>query len=515
MNLRIGCAIVGFLSLVLSMSAQTTGGSSTAAPTVPLLMNFSGVLADLNGKPLTGVVGVTFSLYKEQQDASPIWQETQNVQAGKTGHYTIALGSGSSRGLPADFFATGEARWLGVRPQEQEEQPRVMLLSVPYALKALDAENLGGRPASDFLAATGAAQTPAGGVTGSGTKNFIPRWTSASQIGNSNIFENSSNQVGIATSTPAATLDVKGTADIRDTLTLFPNGSAAALKLSGSAFAISKAGAVTFTAGQTFPGTGTITGLKAGSGLMGGGNSGNVTLALTNTCSNGQILQWNGTKWVCSNAGAGDITGVTAQAPITGGGTSGNVKIGLTNSCSNGQVLQWNGGVWACSSVGGGTITGVTAGTDLTGGGNSGNVTLNLDMTKVPQLAANNTFTGPEQLFNNTVIVGPITTLTEGELAAGSPSANNPAFGAAGFTTAAGSGGNGGNGIVSFGGSGDFQTNNGNTGGAGISAEGGGGSTGAAGISAFGGGASEGGCCADGPGGFFRRRVEQLSGRWN
>ena len=252
MNLRIGCVIVGFLSLVLSMSAQTTGGSSTASPTVPLLMNFSGVLADLNGKPLTGVVGVTFSLYKEQQDASPIWQETQNVQAGKTGHYTIALGSGSSQGLPADFFATGEARWLGVRPQEQEEQPRVMLLSVPYALKALDAENLGGRPASDFLAATGAAQTPAGGVTGSGTKNFIPRWTSASQIGNSNIFENSSNQVGIATSTPAATLDVKGTADIRDTLTLFPNGSAAALKLSGSAFAISKAGAVTFTAGQTF-----------------------------------------------------------------------------------------------------------------------------------------------------------------------------------------------------------------------------------------------------------------------
>jgi hypothetical protein len=154
----------------------------------------------------------------------------------------------------------------------------------------------------------------------------------------------------------------------------------------------------------------------------------------------------------------------------------------------------------------------VIAGTDLTGGGSSGNVTLNLDTTKVPQLGANNTFTGFEQLFNNTVIVGPITGLTEGQLAAGSPSVDNPAFGGAGFTAAAGSGGNGGDSIVSFGGSGDFDTNNGNTGGQGIFAEGGGGSAGGAGIFALGGGATEGGCCADGPGGYFEGGSNNFSG---
>lgn len=42
---------------------------------------------------------------------------------------------------------------------------------------------------------------------------------------------------------------------------------------------------------------------------------------------------------------------------------------------------------------GSGSISGVTAGTDLTGGGTSGNVTLNLDVTKVPQLASANVFT--------------------------------------------------------------------------------------------------------------------------
>jgi hypothetical protein len=32
-----------------------------------------------NNKPLTGTVGVTFSLYQESQGGAPLWVETQNV----------------------------------------------------------------------------------------------------------------------------------------------------------------------------------------------------------------------------------------------------------------------------------------------------------------------------------------------------------------------------------------------------------------------------------------------------
>jgi len=107
-------------------------------------------------------------------------------------------------------------------------------------------------------------------------------------------------------------------------------------------------------------------------------------------------------------AGApGPISGVTAGAGLAGGGTKGNVTLSLLTSCASGQVLQWNGSTWVCAtSKGTGTITGVTAGADLTGGGTSGNVTLNLDTTKVPQLNASNNFTG-NQLVTGNLAVGP------------------------------------------------------------------------------------------------------------
>jgi hypothetical protein len=128
-----------------------------------------------------------------------------------------------------------------------------------------------------------AQDAPPANVTGSGTADFIPRWTGTTTLGNSNIFETVGGDVGIATTTPAARLDVKGTGDVRDTLTLFPKSTHPTLSVHGTAFAVSNTGTVTFVAGQTFPGTGTITGVTAGTDLTGGGTSGSVTLNLDTT----------------------------------------------------------------------------------------------------------------------------------------------------------------------------------------------------------------------------------------
>jgi len=147
--------VVGALCVLLGSllsPAQPTVATATNG-VVPPLVNVSGALTDLNGKPLTGVVSVIFCLYKDQQGGSPVWLETQNVHPDSRGHYTALLGLTSSDGLPTSIFASGEEHWLGVQVQGEGEQPRVLLVSAPYALKAGDAETLGGFPPSAFVLA--------------------------------------------------------------------------------------------------------------------------------------------------------------------------------------------------------------------------------------------------------------------------------------------------------------------------------------------------------------------------
>src|SRR5215469_13067962 len=142
---RHGIRVWIFVSLLLVCgSLGTWAQQATNSAVVPPLVKFSGNVTDDNGKPPSGIVGVTFYLYKDSQGGAPLWMETQNVRPDNMGHYSVMLGSASSQGLPSDLFVSGEPRWVGVQLHGQAEQPRVMLLSVPYALKSRDAETLGG-----------------------------------------------------------------------------------------------------------------------------------------------------------------------------------------------------------------------------------------------------------------------------------------------------------------------------------------------------------------------------------
>jgi hypothetical protein len=118
-------------------------------------------------------------------------------------------------------------------------------------------------------------------------------------------------------------------------------------------------------------GDGTITGVETGSssGLTGGGKSGTLNLSLLTSCSSNQVLQWSGSEWKCSSAGTGTITGVTAGTDLTGGGGSGNVTLNL-NTASVPQLNSANtfGALNTFPNVGVGTSN-TLANLDVIGGG--------------------------------------------------------------------------------------------------------------------------------------------------
>jgi hypothetical protein len=137
-------------TLIGSLLGKQAPTGASSAP-VPQLVNYSGKATDAQGGPIAGIAGITFSIYKDQYDGAPLWMETQNENADAKGNYAVHLGAMRAEGLPLDLFTSGEARWLGVRVNGGEEAPAVLLLSVPYALKAADAQTLGGLPASAFV----------------------------------------------------------------------------------------------------------------------------------------------------------------------------------------------------------------------------------------------------------------------------------------------------------------------------------------------------------------------------
>jgi hypothetical protein len=412
---RILLFVVLCLPLIQPAFAQTPSETASA---LPRLVRFGGTVTELNGKPLTGVAGITFSLYSEQTGGAPLWMETQNVTADANGRYTALLGATQSGGLPAELFTSEQARWVGVQVQGQPEQPRVLLVSAPYALKAGDAETIGGLPPSAFVlaapsaAASGsAAGTPRSNATPNaatdvtttgGTANYLPLFNGASTIVDSVVYQTAAGKIGINTTAPNATLDVKGSALVAGTLILPESGVANAttgydsqpLDLLASVFnsGTSTAVAQTFRLKAEPVGNDTATASGILSLLYG---SGTATPAETGLkiAGNGQITFAAGQTF--PGAGSGTVTSVGSGAGLTGGPITGSGSLSIaTGGVSNAMLA--NPGLT------------VTAGTDLTGGGSVtlGNSTmLSLDTTKVPLLAAANTFAATQTIGSGDVSV--------------------------------------------------------------------------------------------------------------
>ena len=207
---------------LLLVSPATSLAQSQAAVSVPRLINVTGAYQPADGQPPPSEIGVTLSIYSDREGGTALWQESQTVTLDKSGKFTVLLGSTQTDGISPDVFASRDGLWLGMQfaGSGDVERPRVRLASVPYALRAADADTLGGRPASAYVLAPtlGDTSTVQGGsasatsgstdVVLAGTTNRLAKYVYAADVGDSAVFE-SGGLVGVGTTVPLDVLHLQ------------------------------------------------------------------------------------------------------------------------------------------------------------------------------------------------------------------------------------------------------------------------------------------------------------------
>ena len=116
--------------------------------------------------------------------------------------------------------------------------------------------------------------------------------------------------------------------------------------------------------------------VQIGAALSGNGTATNKLNLAQQGATNGQVLQWNGTNWVPSTIATGGSDNWGTQTAIinstlTGNGTAASPLGIAPQGASNGQVLKWNGTIWAPANETGSDNWGSqTASTNTTLSGN-------------------------------------------------------------------------------------------------------------------------------------------------
>ena len=142
----------------------------------PILVNYQGYLTDAEGQALSGEQQITFLLYEQLEGGVELWKETQTVTM-ENGLFNVLLGNADSS---LSISHLGGERYLGIKIGEDDElEPRMRLASVTHSVTATQAE-------------------------GAYTLN-------APNDGPANaVYVDENGNVGVGTTTPGSTLDVKG-----------------------------------------------------------------------------------------------------------------------------------------------------------------------------------------------------------------------------------------------------------------------------------------------------------------
>ncbi len=392
------------LSIVISslLLAAICSAQQTSTTSVPNLIRYGGTLKDAQGTAVSSATtGVTFAVYPQQDGGAPVWMETQNVTTDAGGNYSVLLGSTTAAGLPADLFSQEEQRWLGVQVQGQPEQPRVLLVSVPYALKAHEAETLGGKTISDFVLANGAISKDNNNASQAGSSTTNPAQSTQPPIQTGGTPQGPTDFSGTTTDQIVKVTQSGTGAGVNasaPTNAIFGMATAATGTVFGVQGSASGTGGIGLAGAATSP-TGSTFGIKASASSTSGTGLRGVATATTGATFGvtGQVNSPAGTAASFNNAGGGKILSgqnngvenfsvdgsgnVTSAGKFTGSGSGltgipfSSLTGTLTSSqfsgtYSNAVTLSNTGNTFAGSSFTGGSFTGSSftgSGAGLTG----------------------------------------------------------------------------------------------------------------------------------------------------
>lgn len=199
-----------FLQRILSIVFLITliGNATRNYAQSPKLFNYQGIARDGQGQPLSGkTLSLQIGILPTADAVQTEYEEVHTVTTNDFGLYTLQIGAGKK--VSGEL---GNVKWesgnkyirVAIDPNGGQQFAVVgvnQLLSVPYALYADKAGETSGA-ADHGKTRAGAVSTAAAGT---GTTNYITKFTAANTIYNSQIFDNGTN-IGIGTITPSSKL---------------------------------------------------------------------------------------------------------------------------------------------------------------------------------------------------------------------------------------------------------------------------------------------------------------------
>jgi hypothetical protein len=153
-----------------------------------------------------------------------LYTEDSNICSVTT---TFSNGLASLNGLtaPTQYFAVGTSGTdFGISSSSATHT---------FNLPTASATNRGALSSSDWTTFNNKQNALTNPITGTGTANYLPKFTGSTALGNSLVYDDGTN-IGIGTASPSYKLDVNGTARIVNTLTIF-NSSLSGYNSGGTA----------------------------------------------------------------------------------------------------------------------------------------------------------------------------------------------------------------------------------------------------------------------------------------